>query len=1174
MRWTADQQNAIDVRGRSVIVSAAAGSGKTAVLIERLTRMIADTENRLPVEKMVVVTFTNAAAMEMKQRLSMSLRKLIISNGSDPWIKRQYALLGTASISTIHSFCFDLIRTNIAKFDLGADFRILDEPEQKIFSDTVIGKLMEQLYKKEPETMKLLRDDFCQGSSDKPLENMITELYTNISAMPFFENRLTKLTDSYDTGIFYDIFFGNMKNIIAGLISDSKRALTMAGGLGEEKVTEFLQKEHTVYEKIKKLCDDKEYDELFEFIGSYKFGTYPRRTKDSPEGREAVKSLRDSLKETVSKTLADYNPLYSFAAEDIERHKKLMTALSHVIMEYHNALLEYKSRKNAIGFDDAELLALRLLGEADENGSIVRTQLAVELSEQYQLIMVDEFQDSSDRQDMIFRLISKDGTPEKYGTDLFFVGDIKQSIYRFRLANPDNFIRAMTSAVPYDKNDTGSENTCITLNQNFRSSQGVIDFVNYCFNNSMTGKVGDVDYKNGHGLVKGADYDGVDSDTVILTLDKSDNKDIEAVCTAKKIRSMIDSRVPVMEDGKLRPCRMSDFCILLRKKNKNNIYADALKELGLDANCQDVSGYLRSREISVLLNILRAVDDPLLDIPVASVLMSPIFMFTPDDMARLRLVDEKGCLYNNLLKFTENEQNSDSAMYDKAKSFISLLTELRTRSIFAALPELIQYIYDSTDFTYVIQLYKNSDRKKANLRLLLEYANSFENSSSSGISGFVKYIDKITETKGDLAASDSADSSKDAVSIKTMHKSKGLEYPFVFLCETDSQFSTIDDRKAYQFSADIGIGFRLQDKELFERYKTLPFEAVRMYNKQKLASEELRLLYVAMTRAKQQLFITLDTSETAEGKLAKYAADIHVSKGITPSLASDVNCMADWIGMALIAHRNGSVLREKFGIFESFCYDDRFRIVFEQAELPDSGEIRDAASKPRLQQDIRVLNKLRDNFAFEYKGTLTDAVTKFSVSDISKHGDGETVILSRPAFANEDGMTAAEKGTAVHSFLQFADFKALESDFEGEKQRLVDRGHITPKQSSAVKQEDIRAFLGSEIYANIRNSKNVIRERKFMVSLDDLDLDPSYRELWEGTDGMLSGIMDMLIEKEDSIILVDYKTDKVDSLKSIAKRYEMQLLLYKKALEIIQDKPVESTYIYSFHNKADIRLTI
>ena len=1173
MNWTSDQQSAIDVRGRSAIVSAAAGSGKTAVLIERLTRIIADTENRLPVERMIVVTFTNAAAAEMKQRLSMSLRKLIIGGGSDPWLKRQYALLGTSSISTIHSFCFDLIRTNIAKFDLGSDFRILDEPEQQIFSDTVMEKLMEQLYKKEPDTMKLLCDNFCQGSSDKPLENLIGELYTNISAMPFFESRLRKLTESYDSGIFYDIFFGNMERTVNDLISRSERAVKMAKELGEEKVIDFLENEHTVYKKIKEYCDSKEYDKLFEFIGGYSFGRYPSKTKNSPEGREAVKDLRETLKKTVTETLTDREPLYSFAKEDMQLHKELMDALSHVILLYHNALLEYKSQKNAIGFDDAELLALRLLGETDEEGNIIKTPLANELSEHYQLIMVDEFQDSSDRQDMIFRLISKGGTPEKYGTDLFFVGDIKQSIYRFRLANPDNFIRAMTSAVPYNKEDTGTETACITLSRNFRSSRGVIDFVNYCFNNIMTQKVGDVDYRSGHELVMGADYEGVCSDTVILTLDKSEDSGLEPRCAALKIRSMIDSKVPVKDKDGLRPCRMSDFCILLRKKNKNNIYADALKEQGLDANCQDVSGYLRSREISVLLNILRAVDDPLLDIPVASVLMSPMFMFTPDDMTRLRLVDEKGCLYNNLLKMIEAEIYKGMPMYDKAKSFIGLLGELRTRSIFAALPELIQLIYDSTDFTYVIQLYKDADRKKANLRLLLEYANSFEASSSSGISGFVKYIDKITESKGDLAGSDSGDSSKNAVSIKTMHKSKGLEYPFVFLCETDSKFSTQDDRKAYQFSSDIGIGFRLQDKERFQRYKTLPFEAVRMYNKQKLASEELRLLYVAMTRAKQQLFITFDTSDAAAGDIVRTAESIHANRGITPDLAANVKSMADWIGMALIAHRDGSVLRKKFGIYESFCYDDSFKIMFEQAKLPDSSNIRNAV-RPRLQQDKRILDTLRENFAFDYQSVLTDAVTKFSVSDISKHGDGETVILSKPAFANEDGFTAAQKGTAVHSFLQFADFEALETDFEDEKQRLVDRGHITLKQSKAVREEDIRAFLNSEIYRNIKNAKNVIRERKFMVSLDDLDLDPSYRKLWEGTDGMLSGIMDMLIEKEDSVILVDYKTDKVDSLHSIAKRYEMQLLLYKKALEIIQDKPVENTYIYSFHNKADIKLTI
>ena len=1174
MKWTRDQQNAIDVRNRSVIVSAAAGSGKTAVLIERLTRIISDNEHQLPVEKMVVVTFTNAAAAEMKQRLSRSLRDLIIKNGSDPWLKRQYALLGTASISTIHAFCFDLIRKNIARFDLGADFRILDGPEEKIFSDTVISRLMEEFYSKEPDTMKLLCDNFCKGSSDKPLESLITELYTGISAMPFFESRINKLSDKYNDSTMTDIFLEDMGKLIHELTLSSDRALSMAEDLGEESVIDFLRSEGIIYQRLKELYDNKEYDSLFDFVESCSYGTYPRKSKNSPPGRDSVKKIRDHLKKTVKEKIGSYNELYSYTPEDMARHKELMDALAHVILEYHKALLKYKSLRNAIGFDDAELLVLRLLGEADEKGNIVKTDIARELSEHYRLIMVDEFQDSSDRQDMIFRLISKDGSPEKYGTDLFFVGDIKQSIYRFRLANPDNFLRAMDSAQPYDPDTEGTENTLITLNRNFRSSSGVIDFVNYCFDRLMTQKVGDVDYSRGHGLVQGTDYSDVQGNTVILMTDKSTDPDIEAKCAAMKIRSMIDNKVPVKDKNGVRPCSMRDFCILLRKKNKNNIYADALKELGLDANCQDVSGYLRSREISVLLNLLRVVDDPLLDIPAASVLMSPMFMFTADDMARLRLIDEKAPLYNNLIKITSEQEDSDDPMLSKAKHFTDLISGLRTRSAFAALPQLIQTIYDSTDFTYVIQLYKDSDRKKANLRLLLEYANSFEAASSGGISGFVKYIDKIIETKGDLAASDSGDSSKNAVSIKTMHKSKGLEYPFVFICETDSQFSTIDDKKAYQFSSELGIGFRLQNKELMQRYKTLPFEAVRIHNKNKLISEELRLLYVAMTRARQQLFITMDISEKNGERLRAFAESIHADRGISPDTAAAADRMADWIDMAVIAHKNGAVLREKFGIYESFCYDDSFVIELENGVLPDTGSFRAAVQKVKHQRDAAVMDKLRDSLSFRYDGILTDAVTKFSVSDISGHGDSETVMLMRPAFKNDDGFTAAEKGTAVHSFLQFADFNALETDFEKEKQRLVKDGHITALQSTAVGIEDIRAFLDSEIYKCIKKAKRVMRERKFMVSLDDLELDEQYRKYWEGTDGMLSGIMDMVIEMEDHLILVDYKTDKTKSLNELANRYRMQLLLYKKALEIIQDKPVPDTYIYSFHNKTCIRIDI
>ncbi|MGN0612545.1 MAG: helicase-exonuclease AddAB subunit AddA [Porcipelethomonas sp.] len=1175
--WTRQQLDAVNARGRSVIVSAAAGSGKTSVLVERLLRIIADRENPVPVERMVVVTFTNAAAAEMKQRLSLSLSALLEKDPSDRWLSRQHALLGTASISTIHSFCFNLIRDNNARIDLSADFRIIDETEQKVFSDTVLSELMDEMYERSPEGMKLLCDNFC-GNNDTPLVKMIPELYNNVSSVPFYESWLSGLDSLYRSDMYTEAYLKNIKSELSSCHEALDDLISAASDLGELKVSEMLDDDMNILKKAEDYVSSGDFAGLGDYISSVKFKNFPATKKDViyPEERELIKQGRNRIKEFL-KSLPDYRSIIENAPDDLERHRKIMAVLSEILIEYDKRLYELKVRKNAIGFDDAEQITLRLLGSCGEDGKIEKTELGEEISCNYDLIMVDEFQDSNDRQDMIFRLLSRGGTPEKYGSNLFFVGDVKQSIYRFRQANPDNFINAVKAFVPYEEN--GTENAFIKLSRNFRSSPQVIDFVNYVFRHIMSEDTGDINYDEGEYLISGTQFCEGDRDTHIMLIDKTDaGEDAEAMCIAAKIRSMLDEGVPVSSDGGIRPCEMKDFCILMRNKNLNSVYTECLKKYGLSVSCEDVSGYLKSREISVLLNLLRIVDNPLLDVPLASVMMSPMFMFSADEMAQIRLVNRSGSLYSNLCAVigegTEKPLcDSETVIYQKSASLYALISELRLISSFCTLPEIIQTIYDRTDFTSVIQLYRDADRKRANLRLLLEYANSFESANGGGIGGFIRYIDRISETKGDFSSGGSDFSAQNAVSIKTMHKSKGLEFPFVFIAQTDTKFSTQDDRKPYQFSADMGIGFRLQNKERYERFRTIAYEVIGSYNKNKMLGEEMRLLYVALTRAKERLFITLDISEKACAKACSYAADIHKNEGITHALAGSAGSMGDWLLMTLVSHRKGARLREISGIYESYVNEDDFPLSFEEVSPDeDAGEIGGISAESSLPFDENIVRELERAFAFEYDTSLVEVISKLSVSDISKNDETQPLILSRPAFADDEELSAAEKGTALHCFLQFTDFDRLEHDFEGERQRLVKYGHITPRQGEVVRKEDVEAFLSSEIYEMIKNSERVIRERKFLISIEDLELGNDFGELYKGTDGMLNGIMDMIIENDDSVILVDYKTDKVDNPSVLADRYGKQMLLYKKTLEKIQSKPVKSALIYSFYKKTEVRV--
>lgn len=1176
-KWTQQQQDAIDASGRSIIVSAAAGSGKTAVLIERLIRIISDTEKKTEVEKMVVVTFTKAAAAEMKQRLSAALLKKISQEPSNGWLARQHAMLGMASISTIHSFCFNLIRDNITKLSLSADFRILEETEQKLFSDTVLKSYIDELYDTNPSDIKLLCDNFC-GNNDTPLLSLLPALYTDISSIPFYEKKFSEFIKLYDNDFYTEKYLDDLKLRLESYENALSDLISIADGMDEKKLSEVLDDDMNILKKSLELLEKSSFKDMAEYISSVKYKNFPAAKKDVvyPEEREYIKIKRTEIKDAV-REIPKQKSIILNADDDLKRHKEIMKVLSKMILEYDKRLYEYKVQKNAVGFDDAEQLVLKLLGDCDEDGNIIKTPLGEEISKNYDIIMVDEFQDSNDRQDMIFRLLSRNGTPEKYGENLFFVGDVKQSIYRFRQANPDNFIGVLKKFVPYDKND--SQNAYIKLNRNFRSSPQVINFVNFVFKNIMSEKAGDINYDEDEFLVNGMEFFENNRDTHIMLIDKSDKQeDTEAVCIASKIRKMIDDG-ELVSDGKggVRKCEMRDFCILMRNKKYNEIYTQALEKYDLIASCEDVSGYLRSREISILLNILRVINNPLLDIPVASVLMSPMFMLSADEMAQIRLVDRKGKLYANISKILgKNDQpplvSQDTLIYKKTETFYNLISELRLISSFYTLPEIIQIIYDRTDFTSVIGLYKDADKKRANLRMLLEYANSYESSSGGGIGGFLRYIDRISESKGDFKSIGGNSGIQNSVSIKTMHKSKGLEFPFVFIAQTDTQFSTLDDKKPYQFSPKMGIGFRLQNKEKFERFKTIPYEVINKYNKNKNLSEEMRILYVALTRAKERLFITLDISDTNKKKAEDFAADIYKNSGITPSLAGSVKSMNDWLLMNLISHRKAAPLREELGVYECFRYDDDFPLSFEHAApYEEYQSIRDENQKEQPEFDSSAVQLLYDNFAFKYDSTLTKAIAKLSVSDISKNDETQLLLLKRPDFASDDGeLSPAEKGTALHGFLQFADFEKLSQDFEAEKERMLKYGYITGKQAKAVKKEDVDAFLNSNLYREIQNAEKVIRERKFLISIDDLEFEGELAERYKGTDGMINGIMDMVIEKKDEVILVDYKTDKVQNANILADRYRMQILLYKKALEKIQSKPVKSAIIYSFYKKTEV----
>lgn len=1175
-RWTKEQRQAINASGRSVIVSAAAGSGKTSVLVERLIRIISDRENPVPVERMIVVTFTNDAAAEMKQRLASALSSMIEINPDDSWLSRQNSMLCCASISTIHSFCFDLLRNNINQLSLSSGFRIIDETEENVLRIQAYKNISEKFYNERYEDMITLRNNFCVND-DKPLEELVYSLYNCVSSVPFFEKWLDEAYEKYNGDQYKDYYIKYVESKIDLCSSLLNNASCQSITLNNEKIMSLINEDKLYLDNIFTFFKNGVFDEFHRSLSAVKFRNFPSGVKNSenPELRQKIKSCRDNYKEIITE-LKKSSEILVNAESDLERHKIIQKILSDFLKEFASELYSLKEKKNAVGFDDAERLALELIADINNSGIIEKTPLARELSEYYKLIMIDEFQDSNNRQDMIFKLLSKNGRADKYGDNLFFVGDVKQSIYRFRLANPDNFINAVGSAEPYTEN--GNQNAYIRLNRNFRSSGEVVNFVNYIFKHIMSEKCGDINYNDDEYLIQGASFCEAERNPLIMLFDETeDAENTEAECIADKIEEMLGNQTPVSIDmGKgSRPCQMKDFCILLRNRKNIAVYTRELEKRGISVDSEDESGYLKAREISILMNILRVIDNPLTDTALVSVMLSPMFMFTVQDTAEIRLINKNAHIYSNLcegLGLNGKKILFQNELYTKALFLYEVIMELRLYISACTLQELIRKIYDSTDFLSVMQIYGDAKRKKANLRMMLEYAEDYEKNSDGGLSGFLRYIDRIMESKGDFKAVSGSSGSQNAVSVKTMHKSKGLEYPFIFIAETSTKFSRLDKMKPFQFSYESGLGFKLQNKEKYERFNTLPYEAISLENRRNAVSEEMRLLYVALTRAKERLFITLNAGEANLKKARAMATDILLNGGISDRISASANSMEDWLLMTLISHGGSGTIRERFQIFESFRYNEDFKIDYEFYNPNKTDEIIQLPKERSLPCE-EMVRQIEDMFSFNYDLSLSALTSKLSVSDISKNEGSFEAPLKRPEFAREaGGLTPAEKGTALHRFLQFTDFSALKKDYQMELERLYNTGYLTEKQKSAIKEDDINAFLDSKLFERINCCKNILREKKFLIAIDDLELEDEFGMEYKNTSGMLNGIIDMVLEFEDYLVLVDYKTDRVSDINELAEKYKRQIELYKLTLEKTEIKPVKEALIYSFSKKSEIRV--
>ena len=892
----------------------------------------------------------------------------------------------------------------------------------------------------------------------------------------------------------------------------------------------------------------------------------PKRNAD-PFDKEYVKSRRDGAKKLAERAAALFPSDAAGFREDMEALYPVVRCFFRLTEDFSARMAAAKEAAGVADFSDFAAFALKLVANPDGTP----TSLGRSIAGQYEEIMVDEYQDTNRLQDMIFRCISKDGA------NLFFVGDLKQSIYRFRSANPAVFLEKKDAFSPYDGEHFPA---LIPLSKNFRSRAEVTGAVNYLFSCVMSREVGDTGYGEDEALHCGADYyPPLPEGEAAVTLQLLDGKGLpesgeeepvtlwaaEAKALARTIAGMIDRGEKVYDKGTggLRPCRGGDFVILMRSvQSSGSLYLSALQEAGVRARLCTASGYFDSREVSLMMAMLEMLDNPTRDHALAAVLLSPVFSFSVDDLSRLSLKRGGGSLYQALLLWKEEGGPGG----EKAEAFLSLVAQLRRKAAVSRITTLIQYIYDQTDFIEVLSRSEGGGAREGNLRLLLKYAADYEAGGNSELSGFVSYIRALAEEGSRFTAAVPVAEAENAVRIMTVHGSKGLEFPVVALAGAGKRFNYSDFTSLTIFHPEMGFGMQRVEREALRRYKTIPYAAAASQEKRDMLSEEMRLLYVALTRAKERLILCISEKDL-HGAVGQAAALYTGGDRPTPAAAGGVSSYNRWMLAAFLRHPAMEKWREESGAELPEVPAD-FPLAVIEAELPAEET---AAPEKMPEPDRGMAAALGERFAWVYPHLAeTKIPAKLSVTRLT-HKQGK-ITLSGPRFAAGAGariaeevggddllqekrsaepgssvprFTPAQQGTIFHRALQFADYSAGRADPAGELRRLVEEAYLTPEEAEAVDREEFAAFFRSELMGRMLAADEVLREYKFFDTIP-----ASEAGYPDGGDAeiLLQGIADCIFIEKGTVWLVDFKTDRVGSFGVLKARYAGQLRLYRRAI--------------------------
>ena len=1181
MKWTEEQQKVIDTRDRNILVSAAAGSGKTAVLVARILALVTDPAHPVDIDRLLIVTFTNAAAGEMRQRIRDALEARAEEAPENAHLQRQLVLIHNAQITTIHSFCLQVLRSHFHMIGLDPGFRIADEGEMLLLRQDVLKETLEEAYElgagevhtTETEEFRQLLEQLAPGKDDQAVQNALLQVYQFSLGQPWPDEWLAGCRMAYCRPDKEET--PPEPDWVRFVVKDTKRVLADVREEILYAIT-LCQAEHGPYMYEKAMQDDLAMVETLQAADSYRelakafavSGTYTRLStkKDesvSKEQKEQVQELRAGIKDALASVRVQYFYDRPEALEEtFYASGVVVRALTRLVERFMEKLTEKKREKNVLDFSDLEHLALEILVVHDETG-IQASPAAMEYAEQFEEIMIDEYQDSNLVQELILNSVAGRGRGE---ANRFMVGDVKQSIYRFRLACPELFLEKYQTYREL-------ENACrIDLHKNFRSRSEVLDGVNEIFRQIMTENLGGIVYDKDAMLYPGAVF-APDSgearrlpEFLLLDPEDQDKQEAEARLVGMQIQQMVGS-FPVWDAKRsaYRPMAYRDIVILLRTVSGwAETFGEVLSDMGIPCFTGSQKGYFSAVEVRTVLAYLEVLDNPVQDIPLAAVMRSPIGGFSDEALAKLRSASEERRFYDCCTAYRDNGE--DAALRLALDTFFRQMEYFREKAAYTPIHLLLWEILDVTGYGAYAAALPAGRQRKANLDMLVEKAIAYEATSYRGLYHFIRYIESLKRYEVDYGEASLGTESDDTVRIMSIHKSKGLEFPVVFVSGLGKQFNETELRGRLALHSSFGIGCDYVDTTLRLRQPSLLKKVIQKTSALENLGEELRILYVAMTRAKEKLILTGAVPNASQKLEAWQTLNVRAMETLSYSTLTKASSYLDWVLPALLQHSGKDCF-----LLRVLSAED----LLEESKEAKASDLWRVLEHPKEEPEAR--RYLERVFSAEYPYEQEQAISgKVSVTELKKqtqlpeeHEGLELYPVKEskgtvPRFrAAETTMPGSMRGTIYHTFMENLDFHKKDV-LETQLEEWIKCGKMTRDEAAAVRISDIRRFLESDIGLRMERAEEggrLHREQPFVLGVPAHEI----RSCWQSEELVLvQGIIDAWFEEDDGIVIVDYKTDRVRTMQTLAGRYHIQLEAYAKAVARLTGKTVKECGIYSF----------